>query len=186
MILFNNEFVVVESKVVTTIRRLTFKYSAVDFETPYGVLIPINSFAWGLIDYLKTVPPESVVSDPEYNSRVLLSESLTELIHIANNGRIYVCGVRSFKNKLFIDKTQVPNSPCFKYTGNVKVSELETINILLEDKTTLHDALKVVRKSTYSNFTETIVFNAADYTSDKEYNQICTLPLYIPLKACED
>lgn|SRR5574343_23668 len=187
MILFNNEFVVVESKIATTAGRLTFKYSAADFETPYGVLIPINKYAWELIDYLKTVPPENVVSDPDYNGRVLSSEMFdTTLIHIANNGRIYVCGVRSFKNKLFIDKTQVPKSSCFKYTGVYKNSELETINILLEDKTTLHDALKVVRKSTYSNFTETIVFNAADYTSDKEYNQICTLPLYIPLKACED
>lgn len=183
MILFNNEFVVVESKVLTTARRLAFKYSAVDFETPYGVLIPINSSAWELIDYLKTVPPESVVSDPDYNNRVLSSESLTELIHIANNGRIYVCGVRCFQDKLLISKTQVPNTPCFKYAGNVKISELETINILLEDKTTLHEALKVVRKSTKSNFTDTIVFNAADYTSNKEYNQICTLPLYIPIKA---
>lgn len=187
MILFNNEFVVVESKFATPAGGLAFKYSAVDFETPYGVIIPINKCAWELIDYLNTVPPENIVSDPDYNSRVLSSEMfVNKLIHIANNGRIYVCGVRSFKDKLFIDKTQVPNSPCFKYTGNAKVSELETINILLEDKTTLHDALKVVRKNTYSNFTETIVFNAADYTSDKEYNQICTLPLYIPLKACED
>lgn len=184
MILFNNAFVVVESKVLTSAQPLAFKYSAVDFETPYGVLIPINSSAWELIDYLKTVPPESVVSDPEYNGRVLSSENHnTKLIHIANNGRIYVCGAHFFKDKLLIGKTSVPNSSCFKYTGNVKISELETINILLEDKTTLHEALKVVRKSTNSNFTDTIVFNAADYTSDKEYNQICTLPLYIPIKA---
>ena len=183
MILFNNEFVVVESKIATTAQRLALKYSAVDFETPYGVLIPIDVSAWELIDYLKTVPPESIVSDPEYNSRVLTPDGFSALIHIANNGRIYVCGTRFFQGKLFIAKTQVPNTSCFKYTGNVKISEPETINILLEDKTTLLEALKVVRKSTKSNFTDTIVFNASDYTSDKEYNQICTLPLYIPFKA---
>ena len=186
MILFNNEFMVVEAKVETVNQRLTFKYSAADFETQYGVLIPITVCAWGLIDYLKTVPSESIASDPEYNSRVLPSDGFSELIHIGNNGRIYVCGVHYSKDGILINKTQVPNSSCFKYAGNSRVVEIDTINILLEDKTTLKEALEVVRKSTNSNFTETIVFNAADYASDKKYNEICTLPICIPFKTCED
>ena len=190
MILFNNEFVVAESKFEIMIRGLTFKYSAADFETPYGVIIPVTHVhAWGLIDYLKTVPPESIADDPEYNSRVLSNDGYSgysDLIHIGNNGHIYICEVHHSKDGILISKKQVPNSPCFTYVSNVKAVKVNTINILLEDKTTLKEALEVVRKSTHSNFTETIVFNAADYASDKKYNEICTLPIYIPFKACED
>lgn len=187
MILFNNEFVVAESKFEIMIRGLAFKYSAADFETPYGVIIPVTHIhAWGLIDYLKTVPPESIANDPEYNSRVLSKDGYSDLIHIGNNGHIYICEVHHSKDGILISKKQVPNSACFKYVSNVKAVEVNTINILLEDKTTLKEALEVVRKSTKSNFTETIVFNTADYTSDKKYNEICTLPIYIPFKACED
>lgn len=187
MILFNNEFVVVESKFEIMIRGLAFKYSAADFETPYGVIIPIiHVRAWELIDYLKTVPPESIASDPEYNSRVLSNDGYRDLIHIGNNGHIYICEVNHSKDGILISKKRVPNSACFKYVSKVKAVEVNTINILLEDKTTLKEALEVVRKSTNSNFTETIVFNAADYTSDKKYNEICTLPIHIPFKACED
>lgn len=176
MYLINSNTVVANAHFLSASRLSSNKYNAEDFETPFGVILPLSVGGWAILDFFKNIEPKELQANPGFNNFMLPESGITDFIHISNTGSIYVSSACRSRNYLELRRTPIPKALTFSYYGFERREIVDALNALLREKKTLQDCINTLRLSTRENFTETIIFNAQEYKSNKPYHETLLMP----------
>ena len=179
MYLINGNTVVANAHFLSEGRLSSNKYSAEDFETPFGVILPLSVGGWAILDFFKNIDPKELQANPEFNNSVLPVSYNIDFIHISNSGNIYVTSACRTSIYLELRRTPIPKALSFSYYGFEKRQVVDALNALLREMKTLQECINTMRLSTHEDFTETIIFNAQDYKSNKPYHKTLLMPNHI-------